>query len=32
MRSRGANTPFMDTELYGRVEATMVAGEFVYRA
>ncbi len=32
MVSRGANTPFLDTELYGRVAATLVAGRFVYRA
>lgn len=31
MRSRGANTPFLDRELRGRVVATLVAGKFVYR-
>ncbi|KAA3624984.1 MAG: dihydroorotase [Proteobacteria bacterium] len=30
MRSRGANTPFMDTELTGRVQATLVEGRLVY--
>lgn len=32
MRSRGANTPFGDTELVGRVHATLVAGKTVYSA
>ncbi len=32
LTSRGSNTPFLDTELHGRVKATLVAGEFVYRA
>ena len=31
METRGANSPFLETELKGRVEATMVAGRFVYR-
>ncbi len=30
LRSRGANTPFFDTELYGRVHYTLVKGEVVY--
>ncbi|GJL82276.1 MAG: dihydroorotase [marine bacterium B5-7] len=30
MTSRGANTPFYDTELYGKVHTTLVAGKIVY--
>ena len=32
MASRGANTPFFDTGLYGRIHCTVVRGEIVYES